>query len=435
MIFKLTDMRIFYTIIVSALFILSFSETRAQVVIGELNYNSDSTVSSGDWVELWNPTGSSVDISGWKMVDGNILNPPYIIPGGTVLAPDARIVIADNLTKFDQQHPGVPRLGPLGFEFSNSGETVTLQNGAGVVQVQFVYTDSLPWNRCADGFGRTLELLNPAVTPTDPTNWRCGCIKGSPGTAFVPCTGETLLISEINYNSALSADAGDWVELWNTTNGAVNLSGYRLRDNNNANVYIFPGGTTLNPQERLVVFNDAVKFTVQHPGVTKKIGPFSFGFGADGDAIRVYNASDRLVQSLWYKDNHDWYKLCADGYGGTLELALDFTPADDISFYESWFCGCPGGSPATPFVNSCNLSVDDTQTESVPAVWPNPATDNLYVESTIPSFSYRIVGMDGKEWTRGNANHSVLTLDVTRFPAGIYLLCVNNTRWVKWVKH
>lgn len=428
-------MRTFYTFAFTLLFAGLFSPTKAQVVIGELNYNSDSTVSSGDWVELWNPTGSPVDISGWKMVDSDILNPPYIIPGGTVLAPDGRIVLADNLVKFDQQHPGVPRLGPLGFEFSNNGETVTLQNGSGQVQVQFSYTDSLPWNRCADGFGRTLELLDPAVTPTDPANWRCGCIKGSPGAAFSPCTGETLLISEINYNSPLSADAGDWVELWNNTNGAVNLSGYRLRDNNNINVYTFPGGTTLNPQERLVVFNDAVKFTVQHPGVTKKIGPFGFGFGADGDAVRVYNASDRLVQSLWYKDNEDWYKTCADGYGGTLELALDFTPADDISFYGSWFCGCPKGSPGTAFVNSCGLSVENTQKETVIDVWPNPTADYLYVKTEAPSFSYRMVGLDGKEWVRGKANASVITLDVTHFPAGIYLLCVNNTRWIKWVKN
>lgn len=427
-------MRIFYTFCFTVLLTGLFTLGKAQVVVGELNYNSDSTVSAGDWVELWNPSGSSVDISGWRMVDGNLGNPPYIIPNGTVLTAGARIVLADNLTKFDQQHPGVQRLGPLGFEFANSGEAVTLQNASGQVQVQFTYTDSLPWNRCADGFGRTLELLDPAITPTDPNNWRCGCIKGSPGAAFSPCTTETLLISEINYNSSTSAEAGDWVELWNKTNGAVNLSGYRLRDNNNTNVYVFPGGTTLNPQERLVVFNDAVNFTVQHPGVTKKIGPFTFGLGADGDAVRIYNASDRLVQSLWYKDNEDWYKSCADGGGGTLELDLDFDPADDISSFRSWFCGCPKGSPGTAFVNSCNLSVDDTQILPNMAVWPNPTADYLSVQTSVAGISaYRIVGMDGKVWVQGNTTGNTFLLDVSAFPAGMYVLTVGE-QWTKWVK-
>lgn len=427
-------MRIFYTFCFTLLLTGLCGLGRTQVVVGELNYNSDSTVSAGDWVELWNPTAAAVDISGWKMVDGNQANPPYIIPNGTTLPADGRIVLADNLTKFDQQHPGVQRLGPLGFEFSNSGEAVTLQNAAGQVQVQFTYTDSLPWNRCADGFGRTLELLDPAVTPTDPNNWRCGCIKGSPGAAFSPCSNETLLISEINYNSPVTAEAGDWVELWNNTNGAVNLSGYRLRDNNNTNVYVFPGGTTLNPQERLVVFNDAVNFTVQHPGVNKKIGPFGFGFGADGDAIRIYNASDRLVQSLWYKDNDDWYKPCADGGGGTLELNTDFDPADDISSFRSWFCGCPKGSPGTPFVNSCNLGVEETQTPAGLDVWPNPTADYLTVQTFAQAnVPYRIVSMDGKPWAQGTTTGSLLALDVTHLPAGMYVLSVGE-RWVKWVK-
>lgn len=427
-------MRIFYTFSFTWALAFIFSASQAQVVVSELNYNSDSTVSAGDWVELWNPSAAPVDISGWKMVDGNLGNFPYTVPGGTVLAPGGRLVIADNLTKFDQQHPGVPRLGPLGFEFANSGETVTLQNAAAQVQVQFTYSDSLPWNRCADGFGRTLELLDPAWGPNDPNSWRCGCIKGSPGAAFSPCTNETLLISEINYNSPLTAEAGDWVELWNKTNGAVNLSGYRLRDNNNTNIYTFPGGTTLNPQERLVIFNDAVNFTVQHSGVTKKIGPFSFGFGADGDAIRIYNASDRLVQSLWYEDNTAWYEDCADGFGGTLELALDFDPADDISSYTSWFCGCPKGSPATPFVNSCDLGVDETQTAFTLRAWPNPTADNLYVETTGTASTYRIVGMDGKVWAQGQLTNDVLVLDVTPFPAGMYLLSVGDAHRVKWVK-
>ena len=422
-----------YTLLLALGALCCSPELRAQVVVSELNYNPDSTVSAGDWIELLNASASAVDISGWRLVDGNLTHFPFVVPNGTSLAPGARIVMAANLAKFDLRHPGVPRLGPLGFEFSNSGEMITLSDNANQVRIQFMYDDSLPWNRCADGFGRTLELLDPAVSPADPANWRCGCINGSPGAPFTPCTDETLLVSEINYNSPVAEEAGDWIELWNNTNGSLNLSGYKFRDTRH--VYVFPAGTALNPQERLVVYNDAVNFSLRHPGVTKKIGPFGFGLGGDGDAVRIYNASDRLIQSLWYDDDGPWPK-CAYGEGATLELALDFNLAKDISAASSWFCGCPAGSPGTPFVNSCGVGVSEPAKAEM-GIWPNPARDRLYIETNEGISRLRIVSMDGK--TRYDRTHAgtLHTVDVSPLPAGMYVVAVTrdgHTAYAKWIR-
>lgn len=425
-----------YPFLLSAFFLLCFTTSKAQVVISELNYHSDSTVNAGDWVELWNNSGSAVNISGWKLVDGNLANPPYVIPNGTNLAPDARLVLVDNLTRFDQQHPGVTRVGPLGFEFSNSGEMVTLQDAAGLVKVQFMYDDSLPWNKSADGLGRTLELIDPAVGASVATNWRCGCIKGSPGAPFTPCTSETLLISEINYKSLPTAEAGDWVEIWNKTNGSLNVSGYKFRDDNNNNVYTFPGGTILNPQERLVLFNDAVNFTVQFPGVTKKIGPFNFSLDGNGDGVRIYNASDRLVQSLWYDDDGNWPK-CPDGNGFTLELDTLFAQPQDITSYASWFCGCPKGSPTTAFIDNCNFDMDEAAAAVSVQIWPNPAQELLYVELGQGTAEYKIISMDGKVWRSGQTYTQTQTIPVADLPAGVYVLSVTQNgraKQVKWIK-
>ena len=148
----------FYSFFLACFFALTLVGAQAQIVISELNYQSDSTVNSGDWVELWNPSASPVDVSNWKMIDGNLTNFPYTIPSGTTIPANGRLVLVDNVTRFTAQHPGVTNfLGPLGFEFANSGELVTLSNAAGQVQIQFQYDDSIPWNKCADGFGRTLN--------------------------------------------------------------------------------------------------------------------------------------------------------------------------------------------------------------------------------------------------------------------------------------
>lgn len=426
-----------YTFFLSAVFVLYFSSTQAQIVISELNYQSDSTVNAGDWVELWNNSGASVDVSGWKLVDGNLANPPYVIPGGTTIAAGSRLVLVDNTVRFDAQHPGITRLGPIGFEFANSGELVTLKNSADQIQVQFEYSDSLPWNKCADGFGRTLELVDPAVTPTDPTNWRCGCIKGSPGIAFTPCTSETLLISEINFKSLITQEAGDWIELWNKTNGSLNLSGYKFRDDNMNNVYTFPGGTTLNPQERIVLFNDAVNFTLQHPSVVKKVGPFGFSLDGNGDALRLYNGAGKLVQSLWYDDDGNWYD-CADGQGATLELDVDFEQSLDISDYSSWFCGCPEGSPGTAFINFCGLGNEDIVINNNIKLWPNPATDVLYFETVTGVSEFKIISADGKVWNNSKVNGTTEQVSISELPNGLYVMVLvkdGQTQQVKWIKN
>ncbi len=408
-----------------ALLCLSFYSANAQLVVSEFNYHSDSTLNSGDWIEFWNTGNSSLDVSGWKMVDGNILNPVYVIPNGTTIPADGRLVIAENLTRFDQVHPGVPRIGPLGFEFSNQGEAITLKDAADLVKIQFTFDDSLPWNKCADGFGRTLELKDPAVSPGDPTNWRCGCIGGSPGVPFSPCTGENLLVSEINYRSPLQQISGDWIELWNRTNSSLNISGYRLRDDNNVNLYIFPSGTFLNPQERIVIFNDAVNFNVQYPNVNKKIGPFNFQLDGNGDAIRIYNSLDRLVQSLWYDDDGAWPK-CADGNGFTLELDTAFAQPMDISSVESWFCGCPGGSPGTAFVNSCGLDVAELDENLLFSIKPNPADDFVTISIAYFPAELTVYSAEGRIMLSERITHSEHLLNLNPFPSGLYILQLQN---------
>lgn len=46
----------------------------------------------GDWVELYNPGSSAVDIGGWKIKDSNDLH-VFVIPEGTILGPKAFLLV------------------------------------------------------------------------------------------------------------------------------------------------------------------------------------------------------------------------------------------------------------------------------------------------------------------------------------------------------
>lgn len=392
-----------------------------QIAISEINYNSDSLNSPGDWIELYNYTAASVDLSNWKIMDSQPVN-AFTIPAGTVIPANGRLVLAENFTKFDQRFPGVPRIGPLSFGLAGSGEQITLMDQNGIVKVQLTYDDSLPWSKCADGMGRTLEIINPQGNPNDPANWRCGCVMGSPNAPFSPCTSEVVIVSEINYNSDSVNNPGDWFELWNTSNSAVNISDWYVRDDNNNNVYQFPPNTILNPQARLVVFRDDAAFSAMFPNVNNKVGPFSFGLSNSGDCIRLYDSQNKIKFSVCYADKVPW-PLEADGGGYTLELDTLFNNSKDICSASSWFAGCKFGSPGKAYT-SCNTGLPESAILlGAFEVFPNPASAQVRLHSQrgIPSL-ITFSDIQGRPVLSLKPAATAFDISLENFTSGVYVL-------------
>lgn len=408
---------------------ISILKANSQIVISEINYNTDSTISAGDWIELWNTGAASQDISGWQFIDSDPLHIPFVVPVGTSLPANGRIVIVANSVKFDSKHPGVNRIGDLSFGLSNAGEFIKLMNSTGATMVQFTYDDSLPWPKCADGYGRTLELVSATADPSLASSWSCGCLNGSPGTPRVTCTNEPVIISEINYKSAPTANAGDWVEIRNTTTMAKDLSGWILRDDNFLNIYTFPSGTFLNPMSRLVVYSSDALFSARHPFVTNKVGPFLFGLSSNGDAVRLYNQNELLQTSVYYYSSAPW-PTGADSLGYTLELDTLFDFNQDICSGSSWFNGCPEGSPGQAF-GKCQTSVESVQNLKA-FIFPNPATDVLYISTENGNLvdTYEITDVSGKSiqsQVLQNAQNSFM-ISVDRLQSGIYFIKLYSVR-------
>ncbi|NJM77133.1 MAG: lamin tail domain-containing protein, partial [Acaryochloridaceae cyanobacterium RU_4_10] len=77
------------------------SPMAGQIVINEVLYNQSgaNTIADNDeFIELYNASSASVDLSGWKLIDGNLIansldgagsitgsNSPYVFPAGTIL--------------------------------------------------------------------------------------------------------------------------------------------------------------------------------------------------------------------------------------------------------------------------------------------------------------------------------------------------------------
>ncbi len=59
------------------------------VVINEVDINppGDDSLTISEWVELYNPTDSAVDVGGWKVASTTILKKTFTIPQGTIIEP------------------------------------------------------------------------------------------------------------------------------------------------------------------------------------------------------------------------------------------------------------------------------------------------------------------------------------------------------------
>ncbi len=393
------------------------ADLRAQTItFTELNYHSDSVRDSGDWLELYNFGADPVLLTGWYLRDGNPDN-RWNLPSGTTIQPGAHLVISNQLARFSTVYPDVDNaIGQPDFGFSNSGESIALFNASNALVASMAYTDSMPWQKGADGLGRTLEVINPLGDLSDPFNWFDGCMYGSPGRAYTPCD-PALVISEINYNSGPAADPGDWIELHNRSSAAFNLSNFVLRNRSDTSQFVLPPGTSIPPGGYLVLARDLARFASVHPDVNPVLGSFDFNLDGGGDRIRFFEPSGAIYWHVVYRDEVPW-PVAADGGGYTLELLDASGPMNRAS---NWFDGCPLGSPGGPFEPWCWTAGEE---ESAPEpAWPwGLQAAGLWVECPA-GFSGELYLLDvsGRVLTSQRAlGGGMVQLPMQALPAGIY---------------
>lgn len=363
-------MKVFLLALITALSVSAY----AQIEVSEINYNSDSTYNSGNWIELHNKGNTSINLTGWQVTDANPFN-IFNFPTNQTLAANAYLVIVDDTLKFKNIFPGVSNvIGQLDFGLSNSSDSITIYDNNAAVVYNMAYWDSSPWQKTTDGMGRTMELRSSTANPLLPESWFAGCIGGSPGAAYTPCN-DPVVISELNYNSIIQFNPGDWIELHNTTSNAIDISLWELRDREDTNVFAFPAGTMLPANGYIVVVHDSAMFKANFPNVSNYIGQMEFNMSNSGDRIRLFNAqTGRIQYSLVFNDKAPW-PLLADAQGYTLELINENGIMNDA---DNWKSGCFGGSPGMAYDAGCGVGIWEINKAGFQfSLIENPVTNTL----------------------------------------------------------
>jgi hypothetical protein len=164
----------------SASFVIDSADAK-EIVINEINYKSADDFDTGDWIELYNRSNQSLNISDWFFSDSDD-NHKFIFPAGSVLEPGAYLVLVDNDSAFTARFPDVKNyMGETGFGLNGSGEFMKLVNEEGQIIDSLTYDDNLPWPVEADGEGATLELIDAAKDNSVAENWQASIGHGTPG--------------------------------------------------------------------------------------------------------------------------------------------------------------------------------------------------------------------------------------------------------------
>ncbi|MEM7384973.1 MAG: lamin tail domain-containing protein, partial [Verrucomicrobiota bacterium] len=156
--------------------------------------------SDEEWLELYNRGKEIVDLAGWQLSEGI----QYRFPFGTRLNPGEYLVVAKNPGSFSLKYPGLVPLGPYAGRLGNGGDRVVLTDASGNPADEVAYTDGGVWPWQADGYGSSLELLNPLADNSQAVNWAPSREEG--GWVSVRYRGA----GNPRPNAGLSAQQPDW---------------------------------------------------------------------------------------------------------------------------------------------------------------------------------------------------------------------------------
>ncbi len=393
----------------------------AHVVINEVESNGDPL---GDWVELTNAGTAPADISGWKLLDSDDTHPFVVVPSGTVLAPRGFFQIyvfqtfglgaPDSARLFDAAGNPVDSYGwmthatgtygrcPDGTgPFIDSTPTPGMPNACSVGGMGGAGMGGAPGVGGATGTGGA-EMADAGMGGAGMGGAGMGGapgVGGAMGTGGAGGTGGAVSPIVINEVESNGDAVGDWVELTNISAATVDISGWKLKDNDDTHAFVVvPDGTTLAP--RGFFFISVFQ---------------TFGLGAP-DMARLFDPAGNLVDSFsWTTHALGTYSRCPDGTG----------PFIDTTATQGAANACSGGSAGG--AGGAAGTGGATGTGGMAAnEFPWPGTDTVITVDDAGAFPSNLSGLSYQPAT---ATDPAVLWGIQNGPSKLYRLLWNGTTW------
>lgn len=274
------------------------------------------TAGNLDWVEIINPTGGSVDITGWYVDDTAACGAGTSFLGATMLPAGGTLAITE-------------AEAGANFGLNTTGEPIVLCTGTHTLVDSIGYGNVggaplHPAGMSTARVGSAQETGNDAAD----FNMTANLTKGTANNVPTTNLGSSLILNEVDITQVAGNDA---IEIYNPTGAAVDLLGWSISDG---------GATTTFTQTNVVPANGyATLLNGTH---------FSWGLGSN-DVLHLFNPSGVRVDQLgWGAEVEDnCFARVPDGAGP--HTGYDFASSGGNSTLLDQPCTL-GGPNAVTFV-------------------------------------------------------------------------------------
>jgi hypothetical protein len=221
----------------------------------------------------------------------------------------------------------------------------------------------------------------------------------------------SLVFTKINYNPQETtafpeSDASEFIEIQNTGNTSINLTGIHLSKLGIA--YQFPKNETLMAGQSLILASNSAIFKERY-GIDA-FDNFSRDLSNSSQNLTLSDAFGNVIDQVTYTDEAPWPET-ADGDGFYLEL-IDVI--SDNALASNWIAN-----------SNESLSVSGFNTNAIDfAVYPNPAKENVTVNAKQTIQEILIFNPLGQEIKNVNVNVNLKSaeINISRLNNGIYYL-------------
>lgn len=284
-------------IVILAVFLINLREgsskapadavTLSEIMISNKGSVPDNLGGYPDYIELHNGSSERADISGYGLSDSLLEGAKYVFPAGTVLEPGAYVVVWCGGEAEDGMHaPFKLSAGEEAVLFDASGRPLdtavlnSVDSGMVLRREGEVWTQAKP----CPGYPKTEEGMAEYEASLKETE-----DMGLYINEFMASNATTICDSFGSYS--------DWIELYNSTDTDMDISGFGISDNLSQPMkYRFPDGTTIAAKGYLVVFcsgNEGMQNGELHA---------PFGLRSYGEDVVIANRAGRIIDSYSFKN-------------------------------------------------------------------------------------------------------------------------------------
>jgi hypothetical protein len=119
------------------------------------------------WVEIFNRSSNTVDLTGWRLDEGI----DYRFASGKTIPPGGFLVVAKDVDYMQALYPGLDVAGPFTNRLSQNSDYIVLKDPNNNLADEVRYFSGGRWQEYADGGGSSLELRDPRADNMQPEAW------------------------------------------------------------------------------------------------------------------------------------------------------------------------------------------------------------------------------------------------------------------------